>query len=226
MEIVARSRWGADPPRARYLIAPHGATEGVFVHYTSSPYDTADDHAKCPGRVKGIQDFHQGPSRGWSDIAYSFLVCQHGVVFEGRGFGVQGAHTLGYNSRAHAVCFLGGDVKGRDDVTGRGRAALGWIVREILARYPEGNGKVRGHRDVNQTACPGDELYAWVRERGWLLADDGGPDDALWRGFWKWTRWLNDGKPDPRPAGLPRRIPKVWWERRKQLVAARKEREG
>lgn len=225
MNIVTRSQWGAHPPKARYTITAGGATEGVFVHYTSSPYDTQADHAKCAGRVKAVQEFHQGPSRGWSDIAYSFLVCQHGTVFEGRGFGVQGAHTLGYNSRAHAVCFLGGDRDGRDDVTDRGRAALGWIVRELLRRYPEGGGKVRGHRDVNQTACPGDELYAWVRERGWKLDDGDGAVDAggFWRGFWRWNRWQNEGKPKPRPAGIRRRIPREWWERRKKLLAARDE---
>lgn len=219
MEIIPRSAWGADPPRARYPIAHGNATEGVFVHYTSSPYDTADDHAKCAGRVKGIQDFHQGPSRGWSDIAYSFLVCQHGYVFEGRGFGIQGAHTLGYNSRAHAVCFLGGDRARRDDVTDKGRAALGRIIREILTRYSEGHGQVRGHRDVNPTSCPGDELYGWVKAKGWLLADSG--DAKPWRGFWKWMRWYDAGRPEGERPDVPKKIPAAWWARRKKVLAAR-----
>ena len=44
---------------------------------------------------------------GWNDIAYSFLVCEDGRVYEGRGWNVEGAHTLGYNSIAIGICFIG-----------------------------------------------------------------------------------------------------------------------
>jgi len=44
---------------------------------------------------------------GWNDIAYSFLVCEDGRVYEGRGWNVEGAHTLGYNTIALGICFIG-----------------------------------------------------------------------------------------------------------------------
>lgn len=94
MELVTRTQWGAKPPKNR-LTMPVAAKEGIFIHYTSSDSDEQSDHAKCAGRVKGIQDFHMGPSRGWSDIAYSFVVCKHGTIFEGRGWGVVGATLSG-----------------------------------------------------------------------------------------------------------------------------------
>ena len=30
-----------------------------------------------------------------------------GNIYEGRGFNVEGAHTLGYNGRGYATCFVG-----------------------------------------------------------------------------------------------------------------------
>ena len=44
---------------------------------------------------------------GWNDIAYSFLVCEDGRVYEGRGWNVRGSHTLGYNEIAIGVCIIG-----------------------------------------------------------------------------------------------------------------------
>ena len=46
-------------------------------------------------------------SVGWSDIGYSFLVGGDGNVYEGRGWGREGAHTFGYNSVSYAASFMG-----------------------------------------------------------------------------------------------------------------------
>lgn len=44
---------------------------------------------------------------GWNDIGYSFLVCEDGRVYEGRGWNVEGSHTRGYNRIALGICFIG-----------------------------------------------------------------------------------------------------------------------
>jgi len=44
---------------------------------------------------------------GWNDIGYTFLVCEDGRVYEGRGWNVKGSHTLGYNEIAIGVCIIG-----------------------------------------------------------------------------------------------------------------------
>ena len=45
--------------------------------------------------------------KGWPDIAYNFLVGEDGRAYEGRGWDKAGAHTLGYNENAVAVCVIG-----------------------------------------------------------------------------------------------------------------------
>ena len=44
---------------------------------------------------------------GWNDIGYSFLIGEDGRAYEGRGWGTQGAHTLGYNTNAHGISVIG-----------------------------------------------------------------------------------------------------------------------
>jgi hypothetical protein len=104
-------------------------------------------------------------TKGWCDIAYNFLVCKHGYIFEGRGWSRKSGATGDANSHTIAICFLGDDTAGRDDVTAYGRSALAeWIN---LAITKTGAKTVKGHRDYMSTSCPGDELETWVNAGGW-----------------------------------------------------------
>lgn len=162
--FVTRAQWGARPPRSRQ---PQSFT-GIRVHYSGSGADELADHRNCGLRVKGIQNYHMDGQK-WADLAYGFLTCRHGVVFEGRGWDVRTAAngTNSCNDCCTAVCFLGDDTAGRDDVTNPGRAALAWVIREAIRR---GMKQVGGHRDCLATTCPGDEIYNWVKVKGWETA--------------------------------------------------------
>lgn len=128
--------------------------------------DAVDDHAKCASRVVAIQHFHMTSDQltpgGASDIGYSWLVCKHGFVFKGRGWGTRQAATGPANGSSVAACFLGGDRKNRRDVTPAAKDAYRALVAFCQRNGPNFEG-VRGHRDFMGTSCPGDELYAFVR---------------------------------------------------------------
>jgi len=157
MPFVSRAEWGARKPKsAGNSISSH--PKGVAVHY-EGPKMGSRDHSKCAALVRSIQDFHMD-TRGWADIAYSYPVCEHGYVYEGRGVGKGSAAngTTAANLAYYAVCGLVG--KG-DNVP----AALTDGIREaidICRRGGAGN-EVVGHRDLFATECPGDVLYAFVK---------------------------------------------------------------
>jgi hypothetical protein len=157
---VHRKAWGAAPPRDRPVILLASRVDTVVFHYTAANSDEQADHANCAGRVRGIQRFHQH-TRGWNDIAYNYLTCKHGYIYEGRGIENKSAATGAANSHTLAVCFLGDDTIGRDDVTVAGRAALVEITRWIRQRRPTAR-YLKGHRDFMPTTCPGNELYDYV----------------------------------------------------------------
>lgn len=161
MTIVTRAEWGAKEARGRQKVNVD-AVLGMIVHYSGAAAERKDDHAHCDDVVRSIQGFHMN-SNGWSDIGYNFLACMHGTVFEGRGWDIRGAHagTNVGNEQYMGICFLGGDKVDRDDVTKTGRDAIRAVAQQCDNRYRFGNLN-KGHRDFNQTACPGNELYAWV----------------------------------------------------------------
>ncbi|MEV0805721.1 N-acetylmuramoyl-L-alanine amidase [Micromonospora sp. NPDC050200] len=151
MQIVSRTQWGARQPRSVDTVAASRRRRFV-VHYSAASPDQTP---------KIIQAYHMD-SRGWSDIGYNFLVDDDGRIYEGRGWDVVGAHAAGYNTESIGVCFIGRDRSGVVDASPAVRRAIRWLYDEACRRA--GRPLTRnGHRDVGSTACPGDELYAWVR---------------------------------------------------------------
>jgi peptidoglycan hydrolase-like protein with peptidoglycan-binding domain len=160
---VYREAWGAKPPERRQpLIA--ATQRGIAIHYSGMLADEVSSHDDCAGRVRAIQDYHMR-IRGWADIAYNFLACHHGIVFEGRGWAVRSAAqgTADGNSFYHAVCFLGGDRDKRDDVTAYGRVALAGVVIAQRRLYPHARA-ILPHSAFHPTSCPGDELRQWITQ--------------------------------------------------------------
>lgn len=95
----------------------------------------------------------------------SFVAGSDGFIYEGRGWRWQGAHTLGHNSKGYGVSFIG-------DYSARLPSQHSMeLVRDQLASCAVGGGRlatsftVQGHRQVVNTACPGDALYREIQ--GW-----------------------------------------------------------
>lgn len=153
--LYTRAEWGARAPKR---VARMSTPVRKFVHYTVTPSRGAQPTlAESFATMRAVQAFHMDV-RGWSDFAYTLGADNAGRVFVGRGPGVVGGHTQGWNSRSYAVVWLGqpGDPFTEDAKSGI-RAALEWLDRLDGVDTP-----TDGHRDVASTGCPGDPAWAWV----------------------------------------------------------------
>jgi hypothetical protein len=188
--IITRTEWGGDtvPPRAP---AGYGEVQLAFVHHTvtANDYGPADSAAI----VLGIARYHRD-SNGWNDVGYNFLVDKYGQVFEGRAGGIDqavvGAQAQGWNSVSTGIACLGTFSQVAQTEPGMDALArlIGWklslhgvpVQGEVSVtsaggdtnRHPAGTpvafARVSGHRDGNETTCPGESLYAQLpalRER-------------------------------------------------------------
>ena len=198
--IITRTEWGGDsvPPRS----APdYGDVQLAFVHHTVTANDYAPEDS--PGIVLGICRYHRDSNR-WNDIGYNFLVDQYGQVFEGRAGGMEaavvGAQAQGYNSVSTGVACLGTFSQVAQSEAGLEALAqlLGWklslhgvpVHGQVTVasaggssnRYPSGTPvtfeRISGHRDGDQTSCPGDVLYGQLadlraRAARYAFASDG-----------------------------------------------------
>lgn len=161
MAYISRAGWGARPPAgSRNALDPKPLGSGV---HWNGPGCAASlrTHDKCAPFLRGIQNFHMGPQRGWSDIAYSLFVCPHGDVFEGRGKGV-GTAAFGTN-RGNRYYYAIYAMWGQGDGPAPAAMLDGITEAVALCRSWGAGSQVIGHRDENKgTECPGDELYRLV----------------------------------------------------------------
>lgn len=126
----------------------------VMVHYHGLPPHNQKGTA-VPHEVESIHLHNR-----WNGIGYNFLVDMDGVVYEGRGVDLQGAHCPGWNYNAWGVYVAVG--VGQEPTPAALRA-----VRDLYDHLCEVAGRElrkMGHRDGKATSCPGDYLYEWVHK--------------------------------------------------------------
>jgi hypothetical protein len=213
--IISRAGWGADESMRTCDPEYSSRMVSAAVHHTASAngYAAGD----VPGILRGILAFHTRPEaaggRGWCDIGYNFLVDRFGRVFEGRAGGVDrtvvGVHTGGFNSRTIGVAAIGdfGATGVPAATTDAIVALLSWkfAMHNIDAnarvtmvsgggasKYPQGTvvsfPTVYGHRDAQQTSCPGENLYAQLPAIRSRVAARSGPAGLVSpRGNWETT---------------------------------------
>jgi hypothetical protein len=205
--IILRAQWGGDAIKPRTSPA-YGQVQLAFVHHTVTANGYTPDQSAA--MVAGIARYHRD-SNGWNDIGYNFLVDQYGQIFEGRAGGVElpvvGAQAQGYNSVSTGIACLGTFTAIAQNPTALDALArlIAWKlalhgmpvtgqVQVVSAggptnRYRSGTPvlleRISGHRDGDNTSCPGDMLYAqldqlrglaqgyWVPPTGITLAAAG-----------------------------------------------------
>ena len=134
----------------------------MYVHHSAGPQNQTPN---------SIQNYHMD-SRGWSDIAYNWLVYDNGDIYEGRGWGVIGGATKGENSRSHSVCYVGNTQ--HDIPSDKAKQSINAIID--IHNKDFGSGYVKGHKDSAQanTACPGTHLINWIAAGRPVFDDNGG----------------------------------------------------
>jgi hypothetical protein len=110
--------------------------------------------------------------KAWGEVGYSFLIAG-GRVLEGRGAGVEGAHTRGRNGISHGICMVGS--YGNTLPPAEDLDALVWLLQHGHEQgwwnRPQLTG---GHRDAPgaSTSCPGDRLWRHIPELNRQAAEE------------------------------------------------------
>ncbi|WP_030228769.1 FG-GAP-like repeat-containing protein [Streptomyces sp. NRRL WC-3626] len=183
--VITQAEWGASTD---YDGTPAYGTgiKAAVIHHTGVDGDNGVSCADSRARMRSIQQEHF--ARGYYDIGYNFVVDRCGQIFEGRSGGmdlpVTGAHDVGFNTDTLGISYIGNFESAQPS-----RAAMDSIARVVAWKFgmygidPTGKvtltsgteagvtgnkidkgesvtlPRVFGHRDTNNTACPGKNLY-------------------------------------------------------------------
>ncbi|XP_064614109.1 peptidoglycan-recognition protein SC2-like [Liolophura sinensis] len=156
--IVSRQEWGARAPHGSAGRLSH-TPKYIFVHHSAT--HGCHTQSSCAQEVRSFQNYHMD-SKHYSDIEYSFLIGEDGNVYEGRGWDMVGAHTLGHNHDGLGFCVIGTFTHQlpNDAAMSALKRLIGCAVTmgKVTSTYT-----LKGHRDVRPTECPGQKLYDVIR---------------------------------------------------------------
>ncbi|OQZ96336.1 N-acetylmuramoyl-L-alanine amidase [Mycolicibacter algericus] len=219
--IIPRSQWGAGARGRCGKPAESGPVQAAVVHHTAGSNDYSPEDSAAI--IRAIYAYHTR-ALGWCDIGYNALVDKYGQVFEGRAGGITkgivGSHAGGFNKNTWGVSMIGtfDDAPPPPiqlETVGR---LLGWRLgldrtdpRSTVqltsgggsfTHFPRGSAlslpAIIGHRDLDETECPGEHGYVALNEIRDIAArfgDPPGPEDLVrtMQGGAIHARWLELG---------------------------------
>jgi N-acetylmuramoyl-L-alanine amidase len=168
--VYTRKEWGAVKPDQPISVLGH-APDHIIVHHTASPNATDTSLAHALQLSRDIQKFHMD-TRKWGDIGEQLTISRGGYVMEGRsrsletiksGKLVEGAQCLHNNDHTIGIENEGTYLKVEvpDKLWKSLVSTCTWLC---LAYKLDPQVAILGHRDYNQTDCPGDVLYGRLPE--------------------------------------------------------------
>ena len=98
-------------------------------------------------------------AKGWAGIGYHYVIRKVGTIERGRPLATVGAHAQDHNYDT-----VGVNVTGNFDIEQPTAEQLSSLERLLvwlchIYNIEAGVTTIEGHRDVNATDCPGDNLY-------------------------------------------------------------------
>jgi N-acetylmuramoyl-L-alanine amidase len=150
VDVIERAAWGAVAGRGAEI----GQVDEVVIHHFWRPsLAEVVPAAREAQLLRQVEKTHV-EDNGWSGFGYSFVVFQSGRVYEGRGWGREGAHTTGENDRTIGIAFaIDGD---QDEPTAEAWAAAKALIEDGVAQgHLTDDVVVSGHADYAPKSCPG-----------------------------------------------------------------------
>lgn len=154
ISVLCRASWRAAPAAPG---TPH-TIQQITVHHSG---EALHDNRQVPARIRRFQQMHQA-GKGWSDIAYHYVIDAEGTFYEGRAVDVAGDTATDYDPSGHFLALCDGNFE-EHDVPERQLDGLARLLAWAVQRYGLSVEQVSGHKDHAATACPGEALYGRLR---------------------------------------------------------------
>jgi N-acetylmuramoyl-L-alanine amidase len=152
--IRRREDWATEPPRLSRLV-PMTYTDRLTIHHSGVDVVAETRSEDIVGRLGGILKEHL--DRNYGDVGYHFIVDYTGGVWEGRSLRFEGAHVSAQNEANVGILMIGNfDKQSPSEAQSVSLLRLVAGVRDLCGIKQH---RVYGHRDLGQSACPGERLY-------------------------------------------------------------------
>jgi hypothetical protein len=157
--IMPRSSWtsaGIARPNDIYAL---GGVRRITIHHDGLPPTSLGSQGAVASRIEMIRQSHV-QSRGWADIGYHYIIDPQGRVWQGRNDQYQGAHVKDQNENNLGILCMGNFE--RQSPSRAQLSSLDRFVALQMQRHGVPMSRVRTHREMAQTSCPGRNLQSYM----------------------------------------------------------------
>ncbi len=166
--ISSCTDWAAREPSSPVSLAGNNPNK-IVVHHTAFANTADSGQSGSFAIAHEIQDLHMD-TNGWIDSGQHFTISRTGYIMEGRHRSLErlqagsdmvvGAHTVGQNTQ-------GIGIENNGTYTSVAPPAVLYssltsMCAYICTQYGLDPAEIYGHRDFNDTECPGDVLYSML----------------------------------------------------------------
>jgi len=228
--MITRAQWCGGSASCSQVLASYNPTyispTHIVIHHGASPNTYTDGQAV----VRSYYNYHVN-TLGWIDIGYNYIVDKYGNFFQGRHnpnlptTDVRGAHAGAANSGSIGVNYPGNlDIELATPIQmQRVSELLAWwfdhkaydpLSSESMQTQAYGvqiQPRITGHRDIGNTACPGNDLHAQlpnlrnmtkqiIDDCNNIVTDIDAPETEVqatydWRGYDFWAEFNDSDNP-------------------------------
>jgi len=228
--IITRAQWCGGSAACAQVNAWYNPTyinaTHVVMHHGASPNTYSDGQAV----VRSYYNYHVN-TLGWSDIGYNYLIDKAGNFYQGRhnpnlpNSDVRGAHAGAANNGSIGMNFLGNlDVSIATPIQlqrlyevmawwfdNKGYDPLSSASMQTQAYGVQTRTRFTNHRDIGNTACPGNDMYGRmsairqaikdiIDDCNNVIVDAIAPETTVestydWRGYDFWSDFSDNDNP-------------------------------
>ncbi|MGI5418460.1 peptidoglycan recognition protein family protein [Actinomadura luteofluorescens] len=165
-QVYTRAQWNARAPRRAAEVVDR-PPDHIIVHHTATANARDRSLAHAFALSRSIQNIHMNKN-GWDDAGQQLTISRGGIVMEGRNRSLKairsgdlaiGAQVLHHNQ--HTIGIENEGTYMSATVPGALWKSLMEVCVWLCQKYDlDPSEAIIGHRDYNNTSCPGDVLYA------------------------------------------------------------------
>jgi hypothetical protein len=139
---------------------PLSAITQIVVHHSAYGHNNQANQS----RFETLRGFHT--NQGWYGLSYHYVIFKDGEIWQTNNF-TDASPTDGINYPSLGILVDGYFHDNKDKPTIEQLRSLDFLLGDLCNNHPEFPAvrkDVKGHREVNSTACPGDDLINYVIE--------------------------------------------------------------
>ncbi|OVE75910.1 hypothetical protein BVX97_03090 [bacterium E08(2017)] len=159
LDFHRRTEW-TDQEVKSWRMRGVGEVDRLTIHHSGGTVSAQTEEDSVKNALQGILAGHT--QKGYGDVGYHLMIDYAGRVWEGRSLAYEGAHVKNQNDQNIGVMLLGNFQN--QAPSEKQLESMNVLIGLLRKQYRIKRHRIYGHRDLGSSACPGIQLYSYLKK--------------------------------------------------------------